>query len=88
MSLPRVRLLDGVGNEKEWRSHTIQAYKRLTERAEAIIANSYLAGSDTRRVRQALAGGFGRKVGRGCGERRLAQGEDRPGELAGSGLGG
>ncbi len=29
VSLPRVRLLDQHGREKEWRSHTIQAYKRL-----------------------------------------------------------
>ena len=33
VSLPRVRLLDGDGRrEKEWRSQTIQAYKRLTKR--------------------------------------------------------
>ena len=30
VSLPCVRLLDGDGREKEWRSQTIQAYKRLT----------------------------------------------------------
>ncbi len=40
VSLPRVRLLDGDGpgdgGEKEWRSQTIQAYKRLTRRAEAL----------------------------------------------------
>ena len=28
VSLPRVRPLDGDGHEKEWRSQTIQAYKR------------------------------------------------------------
>ena len=61
---PRVRLLDGDGGEKEWRSQTIQAYKRLTKRAEAIIANTYLAGTNTRRVRRALAGLFGGKVGK------------------------
>ena len=64
VSLPRVRLLDGDGGEKEWRSQTIQAYKRLTKRAEAIIANTYLAGTNTRRVRRALAGLFGGKVGK------------------------
>ena len=42
----------------------IQAYKRLTKRAEAIIANTYLAGTNTRRVRRALAGLFGGKVGK------------------------
>ncbi len=40
VSLPRARLLDGDGREKEWRSQTIQAYKRLTKQAEAIIANT------------------------------------------------
>ena len=64
VSLPCVRLLDGDGREKEWRSQTIQAYKRLTKRAEAIIANTYLAGTNTRRVRRALAGLFGGKVGK------------------------
>jgi len=64
VSLPRVRLLDGDGGEKEWRSQTIQAYKRLTKRAEAIIATTYLAGTNTRRVRRALAGLFGGKVGK------------------------
>ncbi len=54
MSLPRIRLLDRDGREMEWRSQTIQAYKRLTERAEAIVANTYLAGTSTRRVRDLL----------------------------------
>ncbi len=39
-----------------WRSQTVQAYKRLTKRAEAVVANSYLADTHTRRVRRALAG--------------------------------
>ena len=38
--------------------------QRLTKRAEAIIANTYLAGTNTRRVRRALAGLFGGKVGK------------------------
>ena len=64
VSLPRARLFDEQGLEKEWRSQTVQAYKRLTKRAEAIIANAYLAGTNTRRVRRALAGLFGGKVGK------------------------
>ncbi len=64
VSLPRARLFDGDGREKEWRSQTIQAHKRLTKRAEAIIANTYLAGTNMRRVRRALAGLFGGKVGK------------------------
>ena len=64
VSLPRARLLDQHGREKEWRSHTIQAYKRLTKQAEVIIANAYLGGTNTRRVRRSLAGLFGGKVGK------------------------
>ena len=64
VSLPRARLFDEDGLEKEWKSHTVQVYKRLTKCAEAIIANTYLAGTNTRRVRRALAGLFGGKVGK------------------------
>ncbi len=70
MSLPRVRLRDGDDGEKEWRSQTLQAYKRLTKRAEALIASAYLAGTNTRRVRRALAGLFGGKVGKDAVSRR------------------
>ncbi len=35
VSLPRVRLLDGDGGEKEWRSQTIQAYKRRSRNGTA-----------------------------------------------------
>jgi len=46
----------GWGREKEWRSPTLEAYKRRTERAEVVIAGAYLAETDSRRVRRALAG--------------------------------
>ncbi len=36
----------------------------MTKRAEAVIAKAYLAGTNTRRVRRALAGLFGGKVGK------------------------
>ena len=64
VNLPRARLFDADGGEREWRSQVVQAYKRLTKRAEAIIASAYLAGTNTRRVRRALAGLFGGKVGK------------------------
>lgn len=57
VSLPRARLFDEDGRKTEWRSGVVQAYKRLTKRAEAIIANAYLAGTNTRRVRRALCSG-------------------------------
>ncbi len=64
VSLPRARLIDEGGAEREWHSQTIRAYKRVTKRAEAVIAGAYLAGTNTRRVRRALAGLFGGKVGK------------------------
>jgi putative transposase len=64
VAVPRARLAaDGAG-EREWRSELLPAYKRLSRRAEAVIAQAYLAGVNTRRVRRALAGLFGGRVGR------------------------
>ena len=42
----------------------LPAYKRLTVRAERLIAGAYLAGTNTRRVRRALAALFGGAVGK------------------------
>ena len=64
VSLPRARLFDADGREREWKSDVVQAHKRLTKRAEMVIAGAYLAGTNTRRVRRALAGLFGGKVGK------------------------
>ena len=64
VSLPRARLFDGDGQESEWKSPVIPSYRRLTKGAEALVANTYLAGTNTRRVRRALAGLFGGKVGK------------------------
>ena len=44
--------------------HTLPAYKRLTRQAEALIAGTYLAGTNTRRVRRALGALFGGAVGK------------------------
>ena len=64
VAVPRARLAaDGAGG-REWRSELLPAYKRLSRRAEALIAQAYLAGVNTRRVRRALAGLFGGKVGK------------------------
>uniref|UniRef100_A0A1S7LE97 Mutator family transposase n=1 Tax=Magnetococcus massalia (strain MO-1) TaxID=451514 RepID=A0A1S7LE97_MAGMO len=62
VSLPRARVVDEKGHEREWRSETIPAYKRVTKQAEAIIAGAYLGGTNTRRVRRALASLFGGKI--------------------------
>ena len=63
LAVPRARLRDAAG-EREWRSELLPAYRRLSRRAEALIAQAYLAGVNTRRVRRALAGLFAGRVGK------------------------
>ena len=43
------------GRRSEWKSQTLRAYQRRTLAADALIASIYLAGTNTRRVRRALA---------------------------------
>ena len=64
VSVPRARLAGGDGKPKEWHSKTLPVYKRLTQRAETLIAGAYLAGTNTRRVRRAFAALFGGAVGK------------------------
>jgi putative transposase len=64
VSVPRARLVEADGTTQEWRNQTLPAYKRLTKRAEALIAGTYLAGTNTRRVRRALGALFGGAVGK------------------------
>ena len=64
MSVPRARLVEADGTTREWRNRTLPAYKRLTKQAEALIAGTYLAGTNTRRVRRALGALFGGAVGK------------------------
>src|SRR5260221_5222060 len=59
------------GRTSEWRNRTIPSYKRLTKRAEALIAATYLAGTNTRRVRRALAALFGGAIGKDIVSRAL-----------------
>ena len=58
VKVPRARLIDEHGQASEWRSKGLRRYQRLTKKAEALIASVYLAGTNTRRVRQALVGLF------------------------------
>src|SRR5512135_3040949 len=64
VSLPRARLIQEDGREQEWKSRVVPAYKRLTKRAEALIAGVYLAGTNTRRVRRALQSLFAGAIGK------------------------
>jgi putative transposase len=57
--MPRARLNTADGKTTEWKSRTLGAYQRRTLAADALIASTYLAGTNTRRVRRALRSLFG-----------------------------
>ena len=60
--VPRARLETSDNKTVEWKNATIPAYQRRTKRADALIAGAYLAGTNTRRVRRALAALLGGAV--------------------------
>ena len=64
IAVPRARLDAADGKTTEWKSSALRAYQRRTLAADALIASSYLAGTNTRRVRRALAALFGGTVGK------------------------
>ena len=64
ITVPRARLEQPDGTTTEWRSGTFRAYQRRTLAADALIAGSYLAGTNTRRVRRALGTLFAGSVGK------------------------
>jgi putative transposase len=64
IAVPRARLNTSEGKTTEWKSQALRAYQRRTLAADALIAGSYLAGTNTRRVRRALAALFGGAVGK------------------------
>ncbi len=64
VAVPRARLNTAEGKTTEWKSQALRAYQRRTLAADALIASTYLAGTNTRRVRRALAALFGGAVGK------------------------
>ena len=62
--VPRARLVGADGVRSEWRSAALRVYQRRTLAADALIASTYLAGTNTRRVRRALAAVFADGVGK------------------------
>jgi putative transposase len=62
--VPRARLTTSEGKTAEWKSQALRAYQRRTLAADALIASTYFAGTNTRRVRRALAALFGGTVGK------------------------
>src|SRR6516225_7943795 len=59
IAVPRARLDTAEGTTTEWKSTALRAYQRRTKQADSLIAGAYLAGTNTRRVRRALAAVFG-----------------------------
>ena len=55
MAMPRARVRDADGTTTEWRSETMRRYQRRTRRVDEAILGVYLAGTNTRRVKGALA---------------------------------
>jgi putative transposase len=64
IAVPRARLNTGDGKTTEWKSRALRAYQRRTLAADALIAGCYLAGTNTRRVRRALAALFAGTIGK------------------------
>ncbi len=58
IAVPRARLQTSDGRTTEWHSKALRTYQRRTLTADALIAGAYFAGTNTRRVRRALAALF------------------------------
>jgi transposase-like protein len=58
VAVPRARLGTADGRTTEWVNKTLPAYRRRTREVDALIAGSYLAGTNTRRVGRALTAVF------------------------------
>src|SRR5208282_6272640 len=55
IAMPRARIEGADGRRREWRSRMIPRYQRRTERVDEAILGVYLSGTNTRRLRGALA---------------------------------
>jgi putative transposase len=64
IAVPRARIIGEDNKTTEWKSKALRAYQRRTHAADALIASTYLSGTNTRRVRRALAALFGGAVGK------------------------
>ena len=55
ITMPRARIEADDGRDHEWQSRIIPRYQRRTERVDEAILGVYLSGTNTRRLRGALA---------------------------------
>jgi hypothetical protein len=75
IEVPRARLDGPDAKTTEWKSKTLRAYQRRTLAADALIASTYLAGTNTRRVHRSPRGAVRRCGRQGHGESGVAEGE-------------
>jgi putative transposase len=54
VAIPRARLVDAEGGEREWQSQLVPRYRRSSPEVEQSVLGVYLSGSNTRRIRRAL----------------------------------
>jgi putative transposase len=54
VEVPRARLVDADGSEREWQSRLVPRYRRSSPEVEQTVLGVYLSGSNTRRIRGAL----------------------------------
>jgi transposase-like protein len=55
IAMPRARMCAPDGTTTEWRSEAVRRYQRRTPRVDEAILGVYLAGTNTRRIKGALA---------------------------------
>jgi transposase-like protein len=54
LAVPRARLVNPEGEEREWRSELLPRYRRSSPEVEQAVLGVYLSGGNTRRIRGAL----------------------------------
>ena len=54
LAVPRARLVNSDGDEREWRSELLPRYRRSSPEVEQAVLGVYLSGGNTRRIRGAL----------------------------------
>jgi putative transposase len=54
LDVPRARLAEADGGEREWQSQLVPRYRRSSREVEQSVLGVYLSGSNTRRIRGAL----------------------------------
>ena len=64
IAVPRARIGGADAGTAERKSRTLPRYARMTRQVEALIAGTILAGTNTRRVRRALAALFKGAIGK------------------------